>query len=61
MERRKPTGTRRGVYKLLQWFETEREAREYIEFNGNRSRTYAVFEKTWLRLPTQIGGQKAKY
>ena len=62
IERRKPTGTRRGLYKLLKrGFDTETEARAYIEFNGNKSRTYAVFEKTWRNLPTQIGGQKAKF
>lgn len=61
IEKRKPTGTRPGVYKLLQKFETEREAREHIAFNGNRQRTYAVFENHWRRLPTQVGGEKPRY
>ena len=60
MEKRKPTASRPGKYKLLKWFDTAREAREYIEFNGNRRRTYAVFEDTWCR-GVQQGGQKPKF
>ena len=59
LEKRKPTATRPGLYKLLKWFDTEKEARAYIEFNGNRTRTYAVFQNTWVR-STQKGGPKRR-